>query len=311
MITMKLDIETTKVDRNWTHFARKLNVGEKVIESLKCYGTFSPTANAFDTLESTKPELTIGTLKQVFTDIERDDLKELLNKDFKPEDDGKKVTTVFDKFPLEDIALGLDRFGGPVANWKGFAMHEMIGIAENEGELHQFESPLSENPTAQLFQLLRMKMPHLTLGELYNVLSSDEVKRHSTAKRLIDPNVVESSWRSRLVTKVIVPGSELLRKISSDLNREVPGEGDWKTVASQLGIPYDYYIQLENRKEKRSPTKEVLEMVVTQRPRITISEIVQQLKNIDRHDVSKVIEEELDVEDFTGAMRDLTVAMPD
>lgn len=154
-------------------------------------------------------------------------------------------------------------------------------------------------------------MPHLTLGELYNVLSSDEVKRHSTAKRLIDPNVVESSWRSRLVTKVIVPGSELLRKISSDLNREVPGEGDWKTVASQLGIPYDYYIQLENRKEKRSPTKEVLEMVVTQRPRITISEIVQQLKNIDRHDVSKVIEEELDVEDFTGAMRDLTVAMPD
>ena len=95
------------------------------------------------------------------------------------------------------------------------------------------------------------------------------------------------------MTKVIVPESELLRKISSDLNREVPGEGDWKTVASQLGIPYDYYIQLENRKEKRSPTKEVLEMVVTQRPRITISEIVQQLKNIDRHDVSKVIEEEL------------------
>ena len=75
-----------------------------------------------------------------------------------------------------------------MANWKGFAMHEMIGIAENEGELHQFESPLSENPTAQLFQLLGMKIPHLTLGELYNVLSSDEVKRHSTAKRLIDPN---------------------------------------------------------------------------------------------------------------------------
>ena len=80
MITMKLDIETTKVDRNWRHFARKLNVGEKVIESLKCYGTFSPTANAFDYLQFSKPDLTIGTLKQVFTDIERNDLKELLNK---------------------------------------------------------------------------------------------------------------------------------------------------------------------------------------------------------------------------------------
>ena len=80
MITMKLDIETTKVDRNWRHFARKLNVGEKVIESLKCYGTFSPTANVFDNLEFTKPDLTISTLKEVFTNIGRNDLKQLLDR---------------------------------------------------------------------------------------------------------------------------------------------------------------------------------------------------------------------------------------
>ena len=79
MITMKLDIETTKADRNWRHFARKLNVGEKVIESLKCYGTFSPTANAFDYLQSSKPDLTIGTLKQVFTDIEANSSIEYFN----------------------------------------------------------------------------------------------------------------------------------------------------------------------------------------------------------------------------------------
>ena len=95
------------------------------------------------------------------------------------------------------------------------------------------------------------------------------------------------------MTEVIKPDSELLRKISCDLNREVRRAGDWKTVASKLAVPYSDYIQFEDCREKLSPTKEILNRVVIQRPCITISEIVQQLKNIDRHDVSKVIEEEL------------------
>ena len=107
---------------------------------------------------------------------------------FKQDDDEKKVTTVLDKVPLRDIALGLDRFGRPTANWEDFAVHKMIGIAKNKGELHQFGSPLFENPTAQLFQLLEKKIPNLTLGELYDVLSSDLVNRRRTAERLIDPN---------------------------------------------------------------------------------------------------------------------------
>ena len=89
---------------------------------------------------------------------------------------------------MRDIALGLDRFGRPTANWEDFAVHKMIGIAKNKGELHQFGSPLFENPTAQLFQLLEKKIPNLTLGELYDVLSSDLVNRRRTVERLIDPN---------------------------------------------------------------------------------------------------------------------------
>ena len=75
-----------------------------------------------------------------------------------------------------------------MANWKNFAKHEMIGIAENEGELHQFESSLSENPTAQLFQYLGIVQPNLKLGKLYDVLSSDSVNRPGTANRLKDLN---------------------------------------------------------------------------------------------------------------------------
>ena len=92
---------------------------------------------------------------------------------------------------------------------------------------------------------------------------------------------------------VIAPESDLLRGISSDLNRKVPRTRDWKTVASKFEIPYDDYIQFENRKEKQSPTREVLDKVVSDRPHIAILEIVQALGNIERQDVIEIIREEL------------------
>ena len=78
-ITKRLDMEITRAVKNWRHFARELNVAPEVIESLKWYGTFSPTNNVFDSLEVAKPDLTIGKLKKVFTDIGRKDLKQLLD----------------------------------------------------------------------------------------------------------------------------------------------------------------------------------------------------------------------------------------
>lgn len=79
-IAIKLDMEISRVVKNWRHFAKELNVGPDVIESLKWYGTFSPTTNVFDNLEFTKPDLTIGMLKEVFTNIGRNDLKQLLDR---------------------------------------------------------------------------------------------------------------------------------------------------------------------------------------------------------------------------------------
>ena len=76
-ITMRLDMEMIQVIKNWRQFARELNVAPELIE--RPHGTYSPTEQIFENLEVAKPELTIGTLKEVFTDIERNDLKELLD----------------------------------------------------------------------------------------------------------------------------------------------------------------------------------------------------------------------------------------
>lgn len=203
---------------------------------------------------------------------------------------------------MKKIALGLDRSRGATANWEDFASHESIGIVA-KGELHQFGTPLSDNPTAKLFQYLETNKPQLKLGELYDVLRSDAVKRVSTAHRLSDAKVEESSWRGRLVKDVIVPESELLRKICNDLNREVIGTGGWKKVAANLGIPYDVYREFEKPREKQSPTEEVLKSVTTDQPHITILQIVQALGKIERNDVVQAIGESLGIEDIDGFIK--------
>ena len=93
--------------------------------------------------------------------------------------------------------------------------------------------------------------------------------------------------------KVIQPESDLLRKICSDLNRQVHGPGSLKKVAKRLGISREEYFWFGNRGEKKSPTRVIFDKVVTDRPVIAILEIIKALENIDRYDVIEVIKEEL------------------
>ena len=107
--------------------------------------------------------------------------------------------------------------------------------------------------------------------------------------------------------EVIHPESDLLRKISSDLNKRVYGTGDWKTVAYKLGIPYEEYSHFGNRKKKRSPTRKVLDKVFVDRAGITILEIIKALENIDRYDVIEVITEQLGRKNLTQLFQQVDI----
>ena len=93
--------------------------------------------------------------------------------------------------------------------------------------------------------------------------------------------------------EVIQPESDLLRKISSDLNGQVHGPDGLKKVAKRLGITSEKYIRFGVGGEKKSPTRVIFDKVVTDRPDIAILEIIIALENIDRYDVIEVIKEEL------------------
>ena len=95
------------------------------------------------------------------------------------------------------------------------------------------------------------------------------------------------------MTEVIKPDSPLLQKISDDLNREVTGTGNWKTLSRELGISNEDYDRFQKSGPKQSPTSAVLQKVITLQSRITIREILQALENIERRDVIEVILGEL------------------
>ena len=63
---------------NWKHLSRELKIDAEVITVLEQYTDISPTIRLFEYLEITRPELTIQQLKQVLSEIGRNDLFSLL-----------------------------------------------------------------------------------------------------------------------------------------------------------------------------------------------------------------------------------------
>ena len=90
---------------------------------------------------------------------------------------------------------------------------------------------------------------------------------------------------------MITPESDLLRKLSNNLNHEVPGTGNWRKLAFELGIPREKYDQFESPQgqEKPSPTIEVMNWLVKSRPDIKVSDVVEVLRIIERMDVIEEI----------------------
>ncbi len=89
----------------------------------------------------------------------------------------------------------------------------------------------------------------------------------------------------------MTPESDLLRKISSGLNRTVVGTGNWRNLAYRLNIPREDYDQFQNPEgqDRPSPTITIMEWVVGVRPKITIYEVVEVLESIKRMDVVEEI----------------------
>lgn len=71
-------LDDARMVTNYKHLARELNVNEDVITKKEHYNHHSPTAQLFDYLMASRPDLTVAQLSQALVEIERRDLVSLL-----------------------------------------------------------------------------------------------------------------------------------------------------------------------------------------------------------------------------------------
>ena len=122
---------------------------------------------------------------------------------------------------------------------------------------------------AKIISLLRPLGRKLTGNDSWSYFSADDV----------------------LLKDVITPGSELLEKISQELNRDDNvGIKTYVHLACKLEVPADMFREFADIKQyRKSPTKEVLEWVAARSPETTLSDVAKALDKIQRNDAIQII----------------------
>jgi len=90
----------------------------------------------------------------------------------------------------------------------------------------------------------------------------------------------------------LIPGSELFQTVEDKLNIDhVPWIPNWRELASHLKIPSHKYREFDGgtTAEKKSPTKEVLQLLKQRSPDLTLIDVVEALKKIQRNDAVQII----------------------
>ena len=99
---------------------------------------------------------------------------------------------------------------------------------------------------------------------------------------------------SQLVRTVIIKGSELLTEIGERLNKEMRAVKNWRNLAYRLKIPHEEYDSFDTSKgAAKSPTKLLLEWLKRWKPDLTVKDLLDGLKQIDRYDVVDLVQQEV------------------
>jgi len=93
-----------------------------------------------------------------------------------------------------------------------------------------------------------------------------------------------------LVKDVVIPGSELFQTFEDKLNIDnVPGGLNWSQLA-HLKIPshvnQEFY---GSTAERKSPTKEVLQLLVQRTPGIALIDIIEALEKVQRNAAIQIV----------------------
>ena len=101
---------------------------------------------------------------------------------------------------------------------------------------------------------------------------------------------------SSLVTKEAAADSDLLEDIGKRLNKNTPGLKNWRRLAYRLKIPLDVYNAFDTSKEVKqgpSPTKMLFKWLEKAKQKLTVKDLLNGLRKINRYDVVQLVIEEV------------------
>lgn len=103
---------------------------------------------------------------------------------------------------------------------------------------------------------------------------------------------------SSLVSKEAAADSELLAAIGKCLNKNIRGVKNWRNLAHRLNIHSDVYNTFDISKEVEqgpSPTKMLFQWLEKAKLKLTVKDLLNGLREINRYDVVELVIEEVAV----------------
>lgn len=246
----------------------------------------------FEYLQTADPDVTIRCLKDALEQIQRLDVISVLIQHEKCNpatlNDETQVSSLFDSDPdiIGEIAYLLDIQKSGVKNWSDLAPKLKI----SRKIFRKFENCNAGNPTQEMFELLKVHNPNLTIGELISHL--EDLKRRDVIK------AIEKSTKvtKKSMIKELVADVEIMEEVCDLLNQinrttAVPG---LRQLGNKLGVNSETLDDLLPSQEKnKSPTEALIRRLGGSDPNLTLLNLIWALHEISRPDVIVLLEEYL------------------
>ncbi|KAJ7339409.1 hypothetical protein OS493_005804 [Desmophyllum pertusum] len=273
----------------WKHIAEFFRIPEQKYENFKCNKVHSPTEVMFEYLESDRPDITVGDLKNGLHQIERQDVIGILikheNCDQSTLNDNTLVCSLFDSDPdiIGEMAFMLDKQKFGLKNWSHLAAE--LGISRTT--FKSFETSSTDNPTKKLFEVLAVHFPGLTVKELISHLEAmhrrDVIIAIKKSKKVTELSLIKELMADLDVMDNVC---ELLNK--KKRTTKVLG---LEHLGNRLGVKKEILDDLlPTEEETQSPTEALLRHLGGWKPWLTLSEFIWALHTINRPDVLTVLD---------------------
>ena len=108
---------------------------------------------------------------------------------------------------------------------------------------------------------------------------------------------------SMFVRNVVIDESPLLTEIGDRLNKDIRAIKNWRNLAYRLKIPPETYKAFDSSKaEAKSPTKMMFAWLARWKPNLSVGDLLEGIKKIDRYDVVELVTKEAEIGECTYSL---------